>query len=228
MNRVGVVVVDDEAIFRGGVRGALEPDDALLVIGETAGEAGAVDKIAQVQADVVVVGVNPPAMQGVETLRELRRRLPRAALLALAAYPDAAGRNEALAAGATIYDAKSIDADDLRRLVHEALAAVRPYTPGDPARANGRNGGPGWRGAAPLSRRETQILHLVARGQSNKEIAAGLGISDQTVKNNITSLLRKLGVQDRTQAVIYALRQGWIDAAEDEPARDADEAESRR
>lgn len=209
-SRTAVVVVDDQPIYRGGVRAALEADPTLVVLGETSGDPPALDKLVQIQPDAVVVGLNPPLLAGLEVLRLLRRRLPRTALVALALHPDDALRKEAEAAGTNAWGAKTVEADEVRRLVRSALVEVRPGpeavrslpSPRPRRAAIGRTA---------LSRRETEILHLVAEGQSNKEIAAVLGISDQTVKNNITSLLRKLGVHDRTQAVIHALRHGWIE-----------------
>lgn len=219
-NRTGVVIVDDQPIYRGGARAALEGDPALLVLGETAGDPSALDRVVQAQPDAVVVGLNPPALAGLDALRHLRRRLPQVALVALAMHPDDGLRREAEAAGANAWAAKTVEGDELHEALRSALAAVRPgkgNEGGVRALASARNGRGTGTGRPLLSRRETEILHLVAEGQSNKEIAAVLGISDQTVKNNITSLLRKLGVHDRTQAVIHALRHGWIEAAPADP-----------
>lgn len=213
-NRTGVVIVDDQPIYRGGAREALEADPALVVLGETAGDPGALERVVQAQPDAIVVGLNPPALIGLDALRHLRRRLPQVALVALAMHPDDTLRREAETAGANAWAAKTLDGAELREALQTALMVARPGKGGDGgvralAAARGARGGAN--GRPLLSRRETEILHLVAEGQSNKEIAAVLGISDQTVKNNITSLLRKLGVHDRTQAVIHALRHGWIE-----------------
>jgi two-component system response regulator DegU len=220
MARCGVVIVDDQPLYRGGVRAALEAESDLHVIGETAGEAGMIDRIVAVQPDVVIVGVNPPIFAGLEVARGLRRRLPRAFLLALLLHADDHGRRMAMDAGFDRVAGKEIEPDALQSHLRDGLAASRPASGAEPtlralpsARARRPKDGP-----LPLSRRENEILHLVAEGQSNKEIAAVLGISDQTVKNNITSMLRKLGVQDRTQAVIHALRHGWIEV-HPEPTR---------
>jgi len=160
-----------------------------------------------------MTGVTPPHMAGLEAGRFLRRRLPRAVLLALATHPEDSGRAEARDAGFDRYVGKNVSAAEVLAMVHEGIAAKRtasePQLRALPGRQSRRSVA-GWEGAAALSRRETEILHLVAAGQSNKEIAGVLGISDQTVKNNITSLLRKLGVQDRTQAVIRAIGAGLL------------------
>jgi two-component system, NarL family, response regulator DegU len=220
MARYGVVIVDDQPLYRGGVRAALEAEAELHVIGETAGEPGMLERIAAVQPDAVVIGVNPPQLAGLEVARGLRRRLPRAVLVALLLHLDEPSRRAALEAGFDRVAGKEIAPATLLAHLRDGLAAVRPASGAEPAlralpsvRARRPKDGP-----LPLSRRENEILHLVAEGQSNKEIAAVLGISDQTVKNNITSMLRKLGVQDRTQAVIHALRHGWIEVRP-EPVR---------
>ena len=213
-NRTGVVIVDDQPIFRGGARAALEADPGLTVLGETAGDVSALDRVVQAQPDAVVVGLNPPAMAGLDALRHLRRRLPQVALVALAMHPDDGLRREAEAAGANAWEAKTLGDEGIREALRAALAAVRPGKGGEGglrALTSARGARGGGTGRPLLSRRETEILHQVVEGQSNKEIAGVLGISDQTVKNNITSLLRKLGVHDRTQAVIHALRHGWIE-----------------
>jgi two-component system response regulator DegU len=224
MARCGVVIVDDQPLYRGGVRSALEAEPEVHVIGETAGEPGMLDRIASVTPDVVIIGVNPPLLAGLEIARGLRRRLPRAVLIGLLLHLDDAGRRAAHEAGCDRVAGKEIAPATLLAHVRDGLAAVRPASGALPTGEPTLRALPSVRarrpkeGPLPLSRRENEILHLVAEGQSNKEIAAVLGISDQTVKNNITSMLRKLGVQDRTQAVIHALRHGWIEVRP-EPAR---------
>src|SRR5689334_7128453 len=129
----------------------------------------------------------------------------------------------AIRCGADAFVAKSIDVAELIRLVRHLAGGSGQVAPAfstarllDEVRAGSRRGAIDDEEYSPLSRREIEILGFVSQGLSNKEIASILRISDQTVKNNITSILRKLHVNDRTQAVIYALRHGWIDLGSEE------------
>ncbi|RME90661.1 MAG: DNA-binding response regulator [Anaerolineae bacterium] len=222
MKEITVLIVDDHPLFRQGVREALSLEEDIEVIGEAANGREALELIRALQPDVAILDVNLPEMNGQQvTHRVTQEHLPTRILL-LTGYDDPQQTLHAALAGAAAYCAKEIEPqrlvktvreivqgkyvigehhftrEELERWIDEQLeSARRPYSePGNPFH--------------PLSEREMEVLSCVVRGMSNKEIAALLGISHQTVKNHITSILRKFGVEDRTQAVVYALKRGWV------------------
>jgi DNA-binding NarL/FixJ family response regulator len=222
MSKITIVVVDDHPLFRQGVVDSfsLEPD--LLVVGQAPSGEDALALIRTLKPQIAVVDVNLPVMNGQQVMRQVvLEKLPTRVIL-LTAYDDHEQRVHAMRGGAAAYCAKDVQPEHLvhliravsegkylvgeqvleyaeleRWLAQRTESAMRSY--GDP-------GEPFY----PLSTREMEVLSYVTRGMSNKEIAGDLGISHQTVKNHVTAILRKLGVEDRTQAAIYALRRGWV------------------
>lgn len=219
---IRIVVVDDHPLFRQGVLDSFSLEDDFDVVGQAASGSEGLDVIRQVKPSVAVVDVNLPGMNGQQITRKVvAEKLPTRVIL-LTAYDDAEQVIHAMRAGAAAYCAKDINPEgliDLVRIVAEGkyvvgqeemdldalqrwlgkqtAGAARPYSdPGEPFH--------------PLSAREMEVLESVTFGLSNKEIASKLGISHQTVKNHVTAILRKLGVEDRTQAAVYALRRGWV------------------
>lgn len=172
--------------------------------------------------DIILVDINLPGMNGLEVARVIKRRQPQAAIVVLSVYEDDEQLFNAIKVGAAAYSQKDITPQQLieilRRVSHghylindnvlsKPLVASRVLNQFRELATLEQDVEPLF---APLTSREIEILDCIARGNSNKEIARALNISDQTVKNHITSILRKLAVNDRTQAVIYALRHGWI------------------
>jgi DNA-binding NarL/FixJ family response regulator len=224
MSRIGILVVDDHPLFRRGVRMGLESERDLLVVAEVSDGPAALHAADQFAPDVVLLDVSLPTSSGFDVARAIKRRHSRAAIVILTMHEDDGHLFAAIRCGAEAFADKSITMDELICLIryvaggeHEGSAptfiSARLL---DEVRAGFRRGAPDGEDLSPLSPREIEILGFVAQGLSNKEIAGMLGISDQTVKNNITSILRKLQVNDRTQAVIYALRHGWIDLGSEE------------
>lgn len=224
MSRIGILIVDDHPLFRRGVRLGLEPERDLLIVAEAADGPAAVQAAEQYQPDVVLLDISLPTMSGFDVARAIKRRQPRAAVIVLTMHEDDGHLFAAIRAGADAFAAKSIEMHELVRLIkHVAGSDEATQTPTflharllDEVRNGSKRGVIETEDYSPLSPREIEILGFVSQGLSNKEIASMLLISDQTVKNNITSILRKLQVNDRTQAVIYALRHGWIDLAVEE------------
>jgi DNA-binding NarL/FixJ family response regulator len=223
MSRIGVLVVDDHPLFRRGIRMALEGERDLLVLAEVADGPAAIQAADQFAPDVVLLDISLPTMSGFDVARAIKRRHPRAAIVILTMHEDDGHLFAAIRSGAEAFAAKTIDLGELTRLIRHvartdddatttAFASARLL---DEVRSIARRGAED-DDYSPLSPREIEILGFVSQGLSNKEIASILCISDQTVKNNITSILRKLQVNDRTQAVIYALRHGWIDLGSEE------------
>ncbi|MFQ5575380.1 MAG: response regulator [Anaerolineae bacterium] len=217
-----VMLVDDHPLFRQGLRRVLEAEGNLEVIMEVADGEEALRLAKQLAPDVVLMDINLPHMNGLQVTRELKQSVPDVAVIMLTAFHDDEQIFHAIRAGAAAYFPKDVTP---RRLV-EAIKQVsqgnyviddevldKPeaaswllqqfdhvaYVDGEPNQM-----------FAPLSPREMEILQHIAKGQSNKEVAYALGISRQTVKNHMTSILRKLAVNDRTQAALYAVKRGWI------------------
>ncbi len=219
---IAVIIADDHPLFRQGLRNVLESHPDLAVVGEASDGDEAVVLAQELGAQVVLMDVSMPTLNGLQATRRLKALRPEIAVVVLTAYDDAEQVYHAIRAGASAYHAKDVSP---QRLV-EVIRAVSQghYVVGD--RTLDERGINEWLLAearrfggvtredepqflSPLSSREMEILGLIIRGMSNKEIAYHLGISHQTVKNHITTILGKLGVADRTQAAVYALRRGW-------------------
>jgi DNA-binding NarL/FixJ family response regulator len=219
MSRIGVLIVDDHPLFRRGLRLSLEGERDLLVVAEVADGPGAIQAADQFAPDVVLLDISLPTTSGFDVARAIKRRHPRAAIVILTMHEDDGHLFAAIRSGADAFAPKTIESDELVRLIRYVTSAEHDAaTPTfatarllEEVRSGTRRGALKDDDYSPLSPREIEILGFVSQGMSNKEIASLLHISDQTVKNNITSILRKLQVNDRTQAVIYALRHGWID-----------------
>lgn len=227
MNRVEILIIDDHPLFRRGIRWSLEEERDFQVVGEASDAQEALRAADMLVPDVSLVDLNLPGMSGLELCRVLKRRHPQTAVVVLTMHEDDEQLFSAIRAGASAYCTKDIDPADLvnviRRvargeyLINENVLA-RPFVASrllDQFRELSQIDEVSSAVFSPLTPREVEILDCVAQGNSNKEIARQLNISDQTVKNHITSILRKLAVNDRTQAVIYALRHGWIKLSDD-------------
>ena len=225
--RTTIVVAAAHALFRLGISGFLEREPDFALVGEADDSWTAVERANETSPDVILLDLALPPQGGIETMRRIKRELPSVAIVVLAADEDEDALFDALQAGAAAFIGKDVDPDDLvpiiRRVAHgdylineqvfsrpavasRVLQAFRELVVQDRAAA------PIF---APLSPREAEILDHIAQGMANKEVAFALSISEQTVKNHMSSVLRKLAVNDRTQAVVYAVRQGWIRFTED-------------
>jgi DNA-binding NarL/FixJ family response regulator len=222
MDNISVIIVDDHPLFRQGVADTLSLEEDFRILGQAeTGEEG----LAMIRAllpVVAVIDVNLPGLNGQQLTRQVVvEKIPTRVLL-LTAYDDAEQKIHAMRVGAAAYCTKDIKPEKLVAIIRQIAdgkfvvgdaiiessdvdrwiskhidGAIRPYSdPGEPY--------------LPLSAREMEVLTYVTKGLSNKEIALQLGISHQTVKNHVTAILRKLGVEDRTQATVYALRRGWV------------------
>ncbi|CAN5822400.1 response regulator transcription factor [soil metagenome] len=222
MQRIQVLVVDDHPLFRRGIVWSLESESDMVVVGEAADGEEALTMADDLTPDVMVLDINLPEINGIEVARIVKRRSPRIGVVMVTMHEDDEQLFNAIRVGAAAYCTKDVDPSQIvgviRRvakgeyLINENVLS-HPFVASrvlDQFRELARIDHTRDAVFSPLTPREVEILDCVARGNSNKEIASILGISDQTVKNHITSILRKLQVNDRTQAVIYALRHGWI------------------
>jgi DNA-binding NarL/FixJ family response regulator len=222
MEEISVVIVDDHPLFRQGVADALSLEPDINVLGQAITGDDGLAMIQELKPMIAIIDVNLPGINGQQVARQVViDKLPTRVIL-LTAYDDQEQKIHAMRVGAAAYCTKDVQPEALveilrkvatgkfvvgdvtldtggldRWMTSQTEGAIRPYSdPGDPFQ--------------PLSAREMEVLSCVTKGMSNKEIANVLGISHQTVKNHVTSILRKLGVEDRTQATIYALRRGWV------------------
>ena len=222
MKKITLLIVDDHPLFRQGVVDALTLESDLKVVGQSATGSDALELIRSLKPAVAVLDVNLPGLNGQQITHQVtQEKLPTRVLL-VTGYDDVEQALHAALAGAAAYCSKNIEPQNLIQIIREVAdgkfifgsrilnsreldgwvseqmeGTRRSYSePGSPFH--------------PLSEREMEVLECVVKGMSNKEIAGLLGISHQKVKNHVTSILRKFGVEDRTQAVVYALKHGWV------------------
>ena len=208
---IRVLVVDDHAVVREGLRTFLSLQDGLEVVGEAADGEAAVRVAEQLRPDVVLMDLVMPRQDGVAAMRELRRRLPGTRVIVLTSFTEDQRLLPAIQAGAAGYLLKSVQPAELARAVRAAHAGEVLIDPSVAARLVEAIAQPA--GEPPperLTPREREVLALIGKGLSNKRIAIELGLSEKTIKTHVSHLLAKLGVQDRTQAAVHAVRAGLI------------------
>jgi DNA-binding NarL/FixJ family response regulator len=223
MHKISVMIVDDHPVFRQGLRRVLESEDELDVIAEVDDGLEALHLAKQLVPNVMLLDINLPGMNGLQVARALKDTLLDINIIMLTAYHDDQQVFHAIRAGASAYFPKDVSPRRLIeaiRLANQGCYVVEDRVLEKPQvgewlleqfeDADRNRGDELGTLLVPLSPREMEILQHIAHGKSNKEIAYELSISRQTVKNHMTSILRKLAVNDRTQAAIYALRRGWI------------------
>ncbi len=222
MNQITLLIVDDHPLFRQGVVDALSLEPDMQIVAQSASGDEALELIRSKKPTVAILDVNLPGMNGQQITHQISQEKIGTRIILMTGYDDVEQAVHAALAGAYGYCSKDIEPQSLSRIIREVAegkyvfannvftrrelelwieermeGARRSYSePGTPFH--------------PLSEREMEVLGCVVRGMSNKEIASLLGISHQTVKNHVTAILRKFGVEDRTQAVVYALKRGWV------------------
>lgn len=206
-DQVKVLIVDDHPVVRQGLRTFLDLQEDITVVGEAADGRSGVAAAEELRPDVVLLDLRMPGSDGLEALRGLRERANPARVLVITSFTEPAAVLPAVRAGASGYVYKDIDPPALAaaiRSVHAGHVLLHP----DVVRALAASE------AAPagsqLTAREREVLAELARGRSNREIARGLSLSEKTVKTHVSAILTKLGVQDRTQAALQAVRSGLV------------------
>jgi NarL family two-component system response regulator LiaR len=209
---IRILIADDHSVVRQGLRMFLELDNELDIVGEATNGAEAVALAKDLHPDVVLMDLLMPVMDGLTAISTMRRELPAVEVVALTSVLEDASVVGAIRAGAIGYLLKDTNAEELRRSVKAAAAGQVQLAPEAATRLMREVRAP----EAPeaLTERETDVLRLLADGQSNKEIARNLTIGEKTVKTHVSSILSKLGVQSRTQAVLQAMRDGLTPPAE--------------
>jgi len=225
--RTKILLVDDHALFRVGMRQILEREADIDIVGEAEDARDAFTLAVELSPDIVLLDLSLPAPGGIETTQRIKREVPSAGIIALAVAEDEDQLFDAIKAGAAAFVLKDVSPDDLVTIIRRVRAGeylINDKVFARPSVASrvlkefrelavyGQEAAPIF---APLSPREVEILDNIAKGMTNKQVAYALTISEQTVKNHMSSILRKLSVNDRTQAVVYAMKQGWIRIPED-------------
>ena len=207
---VRVLVVDDQRLIRDGIASLLGLQPGIAVVGTAANGREAVERAVTLAADVVLMDVRMPEVDGIAALELLRRRAPGCRVVMLTTFDDEEYVVPALRAGAAGYLLKDLPARELAGAVRMAHAGVAQFDPAATARVAAALSASTVDDAAqlPLTARETDVLRLIARGATNREIAADLHLGEGTVKNHISRILTRLGLRDRTQAAIYAREHG--------------------
>jgi NarL family two-component system response regulator LiaR len=211
---IRVLIVDDHAVVREGLRTFLDLQDGIEVVGEAADGEQGVDEAERVHPDVILMDLVMPKLDGVGAMRELRTRVPDAHVIVLTSFLDDDRLMPAIGAGAAGYLLKDVEPAELARAIRAANAGdaiLDPTVAARVVRAIADGSAPTAPDQERLTRREHEVLTLIAGGRSNKRIAYELGISEKTVKTHVGHLFAKLGVTDRTQAALLAVKQGLVE-----------------
>lgn len=205
---IKVLVVDDHPVVRQGLRTFIDLQDDLTVVGEAEDGDSAVEVAERTGPDVILLDLRMPGSDGVAALRELRQRRNTARVLIITSFTDPGAVLPAVRAGAAGYVYKDVDPPALAaaiRAVHAGHVLLHPDVAALLSAGETRD-------AERLTARERDVLAELARGRSNREIARLFGVSEKTIKTHVSAVLRKLAVQDRTQAALHAVREGLVDS----------------
>lgn len=206
--KIRLVLVDDHAVVREGLRMILNLDDGLEVIGQASNGQEGVEEVKRLRPDVVLMDLKMPVMDGVSAIREIKSTFPDMELIALTSVLEDKLVIDAVEAGAAGYLLKEGDSEMLIEAIYAANRGEVRLHPDAKKRLSREIRTPEMRES--LTPRETDTLRLVAKGHPNKDIAAQLGVSEMTIKTHVSNILSKLNLQSRTQAALFALREGVI------------------
>jgi DNA-binding NarL/FixJ family response regulator len=207
-----IIICDDQSIVRDGLAMLLKLETDMEVVGTAGDGASAVELVAQKKPDLVLMDLKMPVMNGVEATRRIRAQFPEIKVLVLTTYADDEWVFDAIQAGASGYLLKDTPRDDVIRAIRgtaEGKTYVDPSVAGKVLRqASSHHSQPASNITADLTEREIEVLRLIAKGSSNKEISERLFLSEGTIRNHVSAILAKLGVSDRTQAAVIAIQHG--------------------
>jgi DNA-binding NarL/FixJ family response regulator len=203
-SKIRILVAEDHLVTRVGVSAIINRQPDMLVVAEASNGRQAVERYRKHLPDVTLLDLRMPLMSGLEAAIAIRKEFPEARLIALTSYSGDEDVRQALAAGVQAYLTKDVLRNELLRTIRKVHAGGT-YLPAPLAAALEAQSG-----AQTLSKREIEVLELVARGLSNKQIAYALDITNTTAKNHVQHILQKLGAQDRTRAATAAIQRGII------------------
>jgi NarL family two-component system response regulator LiaR len=211
MNKgIRLLIVDDHSVVREGLRAFLRLQDGIDVVGEAGGADEAIAVASTSSPDVILLDLVMPGGDGVGAIRRLLEVAPGVRVLVLTSFADDAQIFAAIAAGAAGYLLKNVDPQALADGIRDVYAGRPALDPSVAARLMHRSGG-SHPAHGDLTARERDVLRLVVEGLANKQIALRLGIGEKTIKTHVSRVLAKLGVEDRTQAAVLAIREGLVD-----------------
>lgn len=201
---IRVLVVDDHPMIRAGLTLTISPEPDMTVVGSASTGREGLEQYRQHQPDITLMDLRMPEMGGVEAIRTIRAEFPSAKIIVLSTYQGDEDIFRALEAGAVTYLLKDTLAEKMVGIIREVAGGGRPILPEVAQRMTERMF------QAALTNREIEVLQVVARGMRNKEIAAELKISEETVQGHVKKIMAKLSVHDRTEAVAVAIRRGIV------------------
>ena len=220
-NKIQVFILSQQSLFRQGIEHSLSTMEDIEITGAAEVNDEVLSTIDNLPPDVAIVDIDAPSDSGLTLARKIKQRLPNIGVVALTSNQNDTQLFQALKAQAAAYVSKEITADQLVDTIRRVARGEHPINESLTTRPNVANKvlqqfqELSWRSeaetfASPLTPRETKILNYIAQGYLNKQIAFELGISEQTIKNHVTSILRKLNANARTEAVVLAIKQGLI------------------
>ncbi|TCS83340.1 response regulator [Tepidibacillus fermentans] len=226
-SKIRILIADDHQLFREGIKRIINLEEDMEVIAECSDGQGILNQYHGVTLDVILMDINMPNMNGVEATRKVKEIFPKSKVIILSIHDDEGYVFETLRAGASGYLLKDMEAETLIqaiRSVAKGNAYIHPQVTGKVIEEYRRLSNKELHGSQHesvfidksldwrliLTPREIEVLQLLAEGNSNRQIGEKLFISEKTVKNHVSSILQKMNVQDRTQAVITAIKNGWV------------------
>jgi len=223
---INIVLIDDHKLFREGVKRILEFEPSFKVVAEGDDGTEAEQLVKEYQPDVVLMDINMPGMNGVQATAKLVDKFPSVNVIILSIHDDESYVSHALKTGAQGYLLKEMDSDSLidaikvvseggsylhPKITHNLVQEYRRLAQGNGSSILQNKDLQFIKPLHVLTKRECEVLQLLAEGKSNRVISEKLEISEKTVKNHVSNILQKMGVKDRTQAVVTAIRKGWVD-----------------
>ncbi|WP_409289605.1 response regulator [Peribacillus sp. SCS-37] len=208
-----VLIADDHHVVRRGLSMFLQTQEDITVVGEAGNGEEAVALSLELKPDIILMDLDMPVLNGIEATKRIKEKQPDACILILTSFSDRDHVLPAIEAGAAGYQLKDIEPDELVRIMKKVAAGENQLHPKAATQLISAISGAGnseKKAISDLTRRELEVLIEIASGKSNKAISSALFITEKTVKTHVSSILSKLGVADRTQAALYAIKHGLI------------------